>query len=53
MKQMKLTMAIDDVDQAPEVEDQAHSVGVDHDGELAEEADTTHHRLGWCHLLRL
>jgi hypothetical protein len=37
---MKLAVAIGDVGQAPKVKDLAQSEGVNHNGELTEEADT-------------
>ena len=36
----KLAIAVDDVGQAPKVEDLAQSEGAGHDGELTGEADT-------------
>ena len=40
MKWTKLAVAVDDVGQAPKVEDLARSEGAHHDGKLAREADT-------------
>ena len=41
MEWMKIAMAVDDVGQAPKVEDLARSRGTSHDGELNREANTT------------
>lgn len=40
MELTKLAIAVDDVGQAPKVEDLDQSKGAGHDRELAEEADT-------------